>query len=107
MDDPHSRRARRGLHRPQIRRHQPTLGAVSGGVCPDGWSAELTEQGGHVGADPFFGDEPVSDAVKLVADVFDGAAGRGDAQELAGVGAADPQPDRDLSWAAKMSSMCA
>jgi hypothetical protein len=59
-------------------------------------SAELAEQGGHVRADPFFGEESVGDAVELVADVVDGASGRGYAQELAGVGAADPQPDGDL-----------
>src|SRR6185437_12427168 len=40
--------------------------------------------------------EPVGDAVELVADVLDGAAGRMKAQELAGVSAAEPQPDGDL-----------
>jgi hypothetical protein len=50
--------------------------------------AGLAEHRGEVG---LFGEEPVGDAVELVADVVDGAASRGYAQELAGVGAADPQ----------------
>ena len=48
---------------------------------------------GHVRADPFFGDEPVGDAVELVADVLDRAASGRDAQEVTGVGAAEPEPD--------------
>ena len=58
-------------------------------LCPAGCrvsvakSAELSKQGGHVRADPFFGDEAVVDAVELVADVLDGAAGGGEALELA------------------------
>jgi hypothetical protein len=31
-----------------------------------------------------------------MADVLDGAAGRAEAEELTGVGAAEPQPDGDL-----------
>jgi hypothetical protein len=58
--------------------------------------AELAEQGGHVRADPLFGDQAVGDAVELVADVLDRPAGRREAEELAGVGAAEPQPDGDL-----------
>ena len=36
-----------------------------------------------------------------MADVLDGAAGRGNAEELGGVGAAEPQPDGDLVLSAE------
>ena len=50
--------------------------------------AQLAEKGCHVGADPLFGEETIFDAVELVTDVVDRAAGSGDALELALVGAA-------------------
>src|SRR5690349_12233624 len=84
--------------RVSIRRLGATRGAQGGVVMaaagarwlaglPAEWSAELAEQGGHVGTDPFLGDESVGDTVELVADVLDGVAGGGDAEELAGVSA--------------------
>jgi hypothetical protein len=50
----------------------------------------------HVGADPLFGEQPVSDAVELVAGVADRAPGRGNTLELALVSAAKRQSDCDL-----------
>jgi len=54
---------------------------------------QLGLQGGRVGADPFLGEQAVGDPVELVADVLDGAAGGGQAQEFPLVGAAEGQPE--------------
>jgi hypothetical protein len=56
----------------------------------------LSEEGCHIGADPLFGEEAVVEAVELVADVVDAAAGGGDASELTLVGAAEGHADRDF-----------
>src|SRR5215813_9605742 len=91
--------------------HVASLKALNGRTCRLGhasrstspgtdpgrwWSADLAEQGGHVRADPFLGDESVGDAVELVAHVLDGAPGRSEAEELAGMGTAEPHPDGHL-----------
>lgn len=55
----------------------------------EGFQPSRRKRGRHVRADPFLADHAIHEAIELVADIVDGAAGRRNALEVSGMSASE------------------